>query len=246
MNKKFTVLKLMKTVSTLIILFTSNIALGQVKDFGLWSGVGIEAKILPKTTFSIDQNFRFKENITATKSFFTDFGIAYKFHKRFKTNFIYRIGQKPNFINPTAIEQRINLDLTYNYKINNLKIYYRIRIQNKYQNYNRSETGAIPNGHIRNRLKLTYNLDKVIKPFAAIELFTQFNNYKGNLSDEIRYYAGAYFSINKTQDIKAYILHDREFNVNKPLYANIIGISYVYSIKLQDKSKGEIKETRDL
>ena len=91
----------------------------------------------------IDEEIRFKDDISRLNLFYTNFGVSYKLIKNLKISLVYRLIEKFEADNTFSFRNRLMLDIGYKYKINNLTLSYRNRIQSELRNYYSSVKGEI-------------------------------------------------------------------------------------------------------
>ena len=212
-----------------ILLFSSPLK-GQVKDAGLWTTVGIEAKLVKKLSLDIIQEFRFNENITELGTAYTDAGLSYKLNKHFQIAANYRFTQKRTVENYYSFRHRIYIDIKYEKKIKPFQVQFRSRIQDQYSDIGRASDGGIPELYLRNKLNLKWDLNKPFTPYLSVELFSPLNYPRENAFDNIRTAAGMDYEISKHHKVEIYYLIQKELNVSKPQTDFILGLGYFYKL----------------
>ena len=153
---------LLFTVSVFIVLiFMIKRSIAQetvvTSDLEQWTSIGISKKINKKWEMSLEQNFRFKEDASQFDVYFSDLGIDYKFNKHFYIGANYRFYQNKNNEGDFKTQHRWSTDITYKHKIKRFRLAYRIRFQNKDEDFYTNESGNNLY-NLRNRLSVKYNI----------------------------------------------------------------------------------------
>ncbi len=78
--------------------------------------------------------------------------------------------------------------------------------------------------YIRNKVGVSYELCKRIKPYLTCEGLYRFNYSKDSDFDEIRYTCGVSLDLPRKIDFDIYYCYQNEINVKRPKNAHVIGI----------------------
>lgn len=200
-----------------------------IRDLEQWTSIGFSKKINKHWKISLDQEFRFTKDVSQFDIYFSDFGVDYKFNKHFAIGANYRFYQNRNGDGAFQTEHRWSSDFQYKHKINRFTIAYRLRFQNKDEDFFTNESGNnIYN--LRNKLSTDYNIKSFkLDPYFDVELFRRFEKGEDSFFNKIRWTAGFEYPIGKKSDIKLFYRIDNELNqtYNKDTY--IIGLGYKIS-----------------
>lgn len=200
-----------------------------VKDLELWTSAGVSKKINKHWKISLDQEVRFINEMSAFDVWFSDLGIDYKLNKhiRFGTN--YRFYQVENDNAQLETQHRLSVDFKYKQKIERFGLEYRMRFQNKDEDFldNESDKNI---ANIRNRLSVEYDIKNFkADPFFDIELYRRMYDLENGRLSKLRWTLGVQFPVYKNSDIKLFYRLDNELNEMYPKDTYIIGLGYSYS-----------------
>ncbi len=198
-------------------------------DLEQWTTLSISKKINKHWKLSLDQEFRLKHNASDFNIYFTDLGVDYKVNKNFGLGANYRFYQNKNNDNVFVTQHRWSTDLKYKQDIGRFELGYRLRFQNKDEDFYTSDTGNNLY-NLRNKFSAEYNIRNCkIDPFFSTELYRTINNSNDTDLSKLRWTLGVEYSIKKFGDIELYYRMDNELNLSYDKTTYIIGIGYKYS-----------------
>jgi hypothetical protein len=198
------------------------------KDAGLWTSITADYNFSMELSAQLNQEFRFNENISELGSYFTEVGVMYKFlDRKLRTSFNYRFANKRRLDDSYSKRHRYNIDIAYREKAGPLALTFRTRFQSQYRNVLSSDDGRIPTNYWRNRIGLKMDLDKKYRPYFGAELFTDIAE---RVNDNIRFTFGVDYELNKIHNLSFFWMHQREFNVRRPVYDYVFGIGYSINV----------------
>jgi hypothetical protein len=206
-----------------------GIANAQEKDAGLWVSVSLEKKISSFFDVELSQEFRFYENVSELGSAFTEASLQYKIFRKLRVGAEYRFIQSRRLDDSYRLRHRYAFQMIYIYDIQRFSFRLREKFQSRYTEVYSSEDGLIPKNMLRNRLMITYDLNKRYTPYLSGEIYYQLNNPKGNEIDKVRYKAGYDYELNKHHSLSIGYLIDQELNQNNPLTDFVIDIGYKFT-----------------
>ena len=222
-----------RVFSILIILLMANKGFTQVvyPDFGMWNTLSIEKKLSKIISVSIDEEFRLRENLSKINLFYTNLGLNYKFSKKLKASFIYRITQKAVDGRGYDIKHRIMLDVIYKEKLSKKFVFqFRQRAQFENNNIYSSRDGRYIESFLRSKFEIGYNYTKDIKAYFSEELRFQLHDPRNPESDyglhRFRHCLGIDYSISNSSTVGVYYLVQNEIKVYKPNELYIFGLQY--------------------
>jgi hypothetical protein len=189
----------------------------------LWTGGTYKLKVNKKIKVELEQQFRFNDTLSSFKSTFSEVSLRYTLNKYFKLKGSYRFTAR----NMERNRNRITLHLYY--KWSKKKFPLAVQLRTGFQNDSEVWTDQQITFY-RNRIKLEYIDFKKVTPFIAFESFYRFN-YRNEFRVN-RYTAGLGWDINKRWSTNAFYRIDDEVNVKQPERQNIIGLMFIYSMKL--------------
>lgn len=200
-----------------------------VSDLEQWTSIGLSKKINKHWKISLDQEFRFTNNISKFDTYFTDLGIDYKFNKHFSIGANYRFYQNKNSENQFQTQHRLSGDFEYRQKINRFSLSYRIRLQNKDEDFFTSSTNKNLK-NLRNKFSVNYNINNFkLDPFFDIELYRQVEKLNSTELSKLRWTIGLEYPLKNLGDLQLFYRIDNELNqsYNKDTY--IVGLGYKFS-----------------
>ena len=215
-----------KIVYSLLFIFEIFALNAQTTDTELWTDVNMGLRLSKKADLDFEVAHRRDNNMGNSKVSFFSPSFSYELTKKLDLGLGYRF----SIMNGASNEQRLSMDLQYKFKIvKGLDFSYRLKVQNDWDN--NGSKGAV----VRNRIKLDYNLSKLVDPYVGFELFldTGAPEFEQN-----RYIFGLDFNLPKGMDIAVYYIYRDKYNVANPATIHVLGISYgLGTIKTKKKGK---------
>jgi len=202
----------------------------QVKDAGIWTSLGFEAKLVKKLSATVSQEYRFNENITELGSWISETGLEYKLNKYMKVSVNYRYTLKRQTNNRYSPRHRFFIDVKAEKKIKPVIFQFRTRFQEEYADIGRAPEGGFSGYYSRNKFSFKFDLDRKWEPYLSFELFSPLHHNQPFLFDNIRSSAGLEYSVSKHHSIDIYYMIQNEMNVNDPVTDFIGGIGYQFNL----------------
>jgi len=200
-----------------------------VSDLRLWTGVQIEKSFAKSWSLSLQEEFRFKHDISELSNFFTDVGLRYRINKNFALEGGYRITRDKKSDGSFETLTRYNLDLRYRGRLDFISIYYRLRYQKEVEDFNLFDQGAEYEKYVRNRIRIRYNDFKKFKPYVSAELFQLVRmNYYPELH-YIRVLGGVRYEPGNFGSFDLGYGFNREFEDYEPAMIYMFKLRYSYS-----------------
>jgi hypothetical protein len=203
----------------------------QQTDFQFWPQVQLGYNLSKRFDLSLEEEVRFRENVSQIKKELTDLGLTFKINKALRLGVSYRV--ELTFKNPDESAWRSGLygDIMFRQKIARFRFDYRCRFQSA-----KIETiSEVPmlNHWMTNRHKasLQYNIRGIrLTPEVEGEIFIPVRKQESLMIDEYRLWAGLKYGINKRNEIGLKFGIEQEINVADPLRAYILGIGYALDL----------------
>ncbi len=224
-----------KFYGTLFLIITSIISYSQdeydtivVRDIESWHNAQIEYKINKKLSVGLTQHVRFVKNSSNFDRALTDLKLEYNILKGLKIAGTYRymFEQKKTDL---SRGHRWNIDASYSYKFDRLKLSSRVRYQSKIEFPTEENSKS---NHIRLRLKAAYNIKNwKLDPYITNEIFKPTNNALDNKWDNYRITVGTQYNFNKHHRISLFYGAERDLNNNYPKTTYLLGVGYKYTLK---------------
>jgi hypothetical protein len=199
----------------------------QDKDARLWLGLNLEKKITSKFSILFSETVRFSENVSQAGTIFSDFGLRYKFTKKWRVTGHYRYSKFNNGDHTYSNGSRFYIDLAYKQKTDwPLTFIFRGRYQSQYTDMYTSKKGLIPKNRLRLKATMVYELKKRYKPYISMEYFCDLSSnsiYRNQLVNS-RYAGGIVYELNKRNSLDIYGLLIRGINVRNPNRFYVLGL----------------------
>ena len=226
---------IVKLLLIITVLFTSKNYAQTDSDWASWNTIGVEYKLNKKWSFALEEQVRLKENISVVDNYFTQLSADYKLFKGFKLGAGVRyIRDNDNQGNIQGYENhfRFQVDAMYKHEINDFKIGYRLRYQNKNELGVSYDEGDYANQNIRFKTSLEYNIKNwKLDPKFSAEIFNRFQEGKENGFNKYRLTLGTDYKMKNFGKLGVFYRFEKELNVDFPETKNIIGLNYTYTFK---------------
>lgn len=220
-------------VSFLLLLFSGSTVLfaqdgEEGTDTELWAGATLKVKVHKDLKVELEQQFRFDDGISAFDNAFSELSLRYNLNKYFKLKGSFRYSAR----NMDRNRKRYSLYLYYNWDKKKFPVsfQYRAGFQNDTEVWTDQQITFA-----RNRIKLEYKNFKSITPFIAYEAFYRFN-YRNEFRTS-RYTGGLSWDIHPNLSTNIFYRIEQEINVKRPERQNIIGLMFIYNLKIYKKKK---------
>lgn len=191
-----------------------------LEDRQAWFEVKLEYDISKKLSLELSEELRYYKNYSKLSQTLTDIGLDYNFTDFFKAGFFYRYRINPD---ENKFRNEIYSNLSFKVPIGKFVLTDRTRIHIKF----RHNESSINN--LRNMFTLQYEINKNIRPYLSFEFYYRFFYEKGDRLTEGRYYIGSKFSFDKQHQIDLFFMREQEYNTNKAVHSNILGLGYKFS-----------------
>jgi len=211
-------------------LFCIPEAPAQVKDAGLWTSLGFEAKLVKKLSATVTQEYRFNENVTELGTWISETGLEYKLNKYVKASVNYRFTMKRQTNNQYSPRHRLFIDVKAEKKIKPVIFQFRTRFQEEYADIGRAPDGGFAGYYSRNKFSFKFDLDRKWEPYLSVELFSPLRHNQPFVFDDIRYSAGFEYTLSKHHKLDLFYMIQNEMNVNNPVTDFIGGIGYQFKL----------------
>jgi hypothetical protein len=199
-----------------------------VSDLQLWTGAAIEKSWGKSWSLSLQEEIRFKQDISEINNFFTEVGLRYRISKNFGLEGGYRYTRDRKSDGGYETLTRYNLDLRYKGRLDFITIYYRLRYQKEVEGFNLVDQAADFEKYVRHRIRIRYNDLQKIKPYVSAELFQQFRpDYYAEL-EYIRVVGGLVYEPGKIGSFDFGFGFNREFADIEPAMIYQFKVRYKY------------------
>jgi len=227
-----------KQVLSLLLIFSLYSSYAQVQDAELWTGIGIESKLIKKLSAELTIQNRLNNNMSVVKNTYGQFGLDYKISSKIDAGLTYRLARK-NKLEYYESVHRLCLNANYSYKIKKTGLSFKVRARYQYS-FDRFSTinpYILPDQKSLYRIKLTtaYKIKslKVIKPFINGEVFFGLDQDVKHELLTYRLSGGINVIPNKRHTIKVRYIFENNFE-------DIPNVNHIYAVTYQYDLKGKL------
>lgn len=192
-----------------------------IRETGLWEAFGLNISVNKTFKIYLEKQLRYEKNFSNLEADFMEAGVRIRL-KRFaavRLNYRYTIRR-------THKRYRFDGNLQFNFKLKPfkklkpLRIATRTRIQKEWLDNVLDEREV----EFRNRLKMTYRVNKKIWPYFAVEWFKGLGDNAGIL-DKLRWTTGLEWRVRGRLSIRLY------YHYQTDLVANLSRITHIFGTK---------------
>ena len=215
----------------LLILISSRLLPAQetkvVRDLHLWTGAALE-KSWKDWSLTINEEIRFKRNISEINNYLSEAGLRYRINKNFALEGGYRFTRDKNADGSYDNLTRYNLDLRFRGQLEFLTFDYRLRYQKEVEGFKLLDQKADYEKYVRNRIRFRYNRFFRIKPYVSAELFQLFRPGSYPELEYIRVLAGIRYEPGKAGRFNIAFGFNRELRDADPAMIYQFKVNYTY------------------
>jgi len=200
-----------------------------VSDIEQWTSIGISKEFNKHWKLSLEQEFRFTQDMSNFDTYLADLGVGYKLNKHFSFGLNYRFYQNKNADEIFKTQHRFSTDIQYKHKLSRFTLAYRLKLQNKDEDFFTAGSGENL-FNLRNKFSVEYNINNFkLDPFFDVELYRSIENAGSTELSKLRWTLGVNYSLKKYGGVELFYRLDNELNqtYNKDTY--IIGLGYKFS-----------------
>ena len=201
-----------------------------VSDLRLWTGAKIEKDFAKVWMVSLEQEVRFKHNISEISNTFTEAGLRYRISKNFALGGAFRYTWDKKKDSTFQGLSRYNFDLRYKGKLKPLTIYYRLRYQREVEDFQIFDLSAPYVSQIRHRVTLRLNSLKLLSPYVSGEIFQIFTPYTDPKFGYYRIVAGIRYEPGKIGEFNVGWGFNRELSSSMPAMIYMFKVNYTYKL----------------
>jgi len=198
-------------------------------EFGTSMEVKVSKKIIKGLQFSLEEEFRLRENMGTTDRFSTTAELSYKVIDYLKIGGAYNLINYNHEKKGWEIRHRYYFYATGSYTFNRFTLSLRERFQSTYRvGVEETAKRANPKLYLRSKLEIEYDIRKSpFEPYASVELYNTLNDPQKNEIDRVRYTGGCKYKLNKQHALQLYYRYvsyaDDEENSK-----HLIGLGYSF------------------
>jgi hypothetical protein len=201
-----------------------------VRDLRLWTGAKIEKDFGTDWRLSLEEEIRFKENISEIDNIFTEAELRYRINKNFYLNAGFRYTSDRNDDGSYDGLARNHFSLQYRGRLEFITFDYRLKYQREVEAAKLFERNAPYEKIFRNRLGVRITRLDRVHPYATGEILQVFTPYLSSLYDYWRFVMGVRMTTGKIGEVKLGWGFNRELGVDQPAMIYLIRVNYTYSL----------------
>lgn len=227
----------MKTKDRLFLVFVvlfcvySGTMSAQEQDFSGWSRLAVKYDWSKKTRLTVEEEFRFKNNLSQLGQNHTEVGITHELWKRWEGGLFYRFIYQPDPDRYYSLGHRFWAQLEYRLVDRDIRVSVRNRTQATYENMFSSQNGLLPEWYNRYKISAEYQPKKADwVPGAGIELWHHLNPDGSPYIDKFRTSTGIEYRPGKHFRYELFYSFEQELNQNNPKTDHIVGINITFLI----------------
>lgn len=219
----------------LICLFLNLGHAQETSDFQSWSALELQYKLKKKWNFTLEGQWRLKDNLSVTDQYFMQLGGEYELLKNFEVGLGLRyIKNNDTRGNIQGFEDhfRWHFDAAYSYDIKRFELKHRIRYQNK------DELGiSVAEGDdIKHRLRFKTNVGYNFKrwkldPKFSAEVFNRFEKGQQSEFNKYRLSFGTSYKMKQLGKLGLYYRYEKDFKRTPAETFHIVELKYTYELK---------------
>lgn len=199
-------------------------------DARLWLYLKLNKKINERLKLQAVIQNRFENNISGYTQLNGNLELKYKLYKRFRLQAGYVFGGKQRPEGTYNRRHQVYAGITYSKSFGQIKLTYRNLVQVQTKNIYSSKKGKVPGIFDRNKLTLTYELNKRFDVYLSDEINLPIHTTEFLYISRNRTFAGMIFHLSKKAYVESYFLLQRKYAFEgQPERAFIYGFTYSYS-----------------
>lgn len=207
-------------------------AKAQYQDAQLWASLMARYDITPKLRVSLEEEFRFFENISRLNKINSELDVLYQINPMIDAGVFYRLITIRNPEGYYYWNNRLGLIIQATGKAGPWTFRIRTQGQFTYPEFYRSDNWQIPEKYVRVKFSTSReSRSKKTEPFADIEFWYALRTGMTDIIDQYRLTIGLDIKPDKRNRWSVFYRLDQELQVVNPLSAHILGIGYTWIIR---------------
>lgn len=190
--------------------------------YEVWTGFTVKKKLSDKFSVDLENQYRFNTDLGGLRQSFLELGVNYKAWKALEINAQYRFAFR-QFVRNT---NRFALNVSYKWKVKPVKM--EIKFRSRFQNTIVTYTGQSIS-FFRNKLTLTYKINKKWNVYGAYEAFANMNDEYEHQAN--RFSLGVHHELNKKFKLKTYLQLDQDLHGKYRPTRSVLGVMLSYKFK---------------
>jgi hypothetical protein len=218
----------MRTILSLLFLFSSASFAEVTTDQQLWLGAGVKAEVIKELDVEFTQHVRWAENVSTLDSIMPEIGLSYGVMPWLGLAGSYRSTSKRGDDESMQPGHRLAGSVALDPDVGPIELGYRFQWQQKGA---ADQVGL--STRLRNRAQISLDTDTFVKPLVSYEMFSDPSAEDGEIKQKSRLTAGAGFKITKSHRLKLKYHHQLELDGDGDM-ERIVVFGYRYGFSLVD------------
>lgn len=199
-------------------------------DARLWLYVKLNKSLNNKLKAQLILQNRLDNNISEYGQFNLNPELNYKLFKGFRLTGGYVVGKIRNLDASYATRHQAYAGFSYKWKWKQLALTYRNLVQVQAKSVLSSNKGEVLRWYERNKLTLSYQLNRRLEAYLAQELNSPFYRFSEMPINRFRSFVGASYKLSTKSEIEGYfMLQTKSSFKSRPNRDFVYGITYVYN-----------------
>ncbi len=201
-----------------------------LRDLRLWTGAKIEKDFGKDWMLSLEEEIRFKEDISEINNILTEAELRYRINKNFYLNAGFRYTSDRNDDGSYDGLARNHFSLQFRGRLEYITFDYRLKYQREVEAEKLFEKNPPYEKIFRNRLGIRITRLDRVQPYVSGEILQVFTPYLSSLDDYWRFVMGVRIEPGKIGEIKLGWGFNRDLGVDQPAMIYLIRVNYTYSL----------------
>lgn len=222
---------LMTSILLIINCISSQELVAQESDANVWSRLAIKYDLNSLTRISVEEEFRFFDNVSQLEQNHTEIGLSRELNKRWNGGVFYRFIYETNTDRDYSLGHRGWVQLEYQLLDSDINVYARTRLQTTFKDIQSSSSGKVPDWYNRYKISAEYKT-KGAKwiPDAGIEFWHYLNPSENPFVNKLRFSLGLEYRYTKKLRWQVFYSYQKELQVSNPDTDYIFGVACTYKI----------------
>lgn len=212
--------------------FSAPLLRAQRYDWGSWTSVAADWRIVKKLTLTPEFTYRTKTGFTHTDQVRGGADLSYKINSYLKVSSGYQlIADRKVKKEIYEIRHRWRIDATGTYKLGKLVVHWRPRIQLTLYDEEFTDDIDLSRWVLRNRVGIKYAFKKIgVSPYFSYEISHRLSDEEPSGHYKNRYAAGMEWKVSKKHEIDLGYRHDRELLSGQRYLFDALSLAYTFRL----------------
>lgn len=209
-----------------VFILSISLCYSQEKDFGLWSAINAQYKLVKGLDLVGSASIRTFDNASEIEKYFIEGGLQYKIDEFYSIDGSYRLEENLENNSKYYFRHKLFFDVKISNGDRKLGLSGRLRFQRGAETYIENDTDSEAKYYGRLKFKADYNIPAFpLTPYAWMETYTPLFTGAGFKVNKERFSLGTDLKINKKNSISLEYIRQKSLINNKSV-SNIISVNY--------------------